>query len=90
VFPDLIDATRDYWRKLDKIEAAYKRNELDLEEVDAQVHALMADLGQTRRRALREAWGILQAFLQRQGEAVAGFTVVGLLAYVWLVFNGQA
>jgi hypothetical protein len=90
MFPDLIDATRDYWRKLDELEAAYKRNELNLEEVDAQVHALMVDLGQARRRSLREAWAILQAFLQRQGEAVAGVAVIGVLAYVWLVFNGQA
>lgn len=87
---DLMGATRDYWRKLDAVEAAYKRDELTLAEVDAEVKALMAELGQARRKALRGVWAILQGFVQQQGEAVAGVAVIGVLAYVWLVFNGQA
>ncbi|HSM82720.1 MAG TPA: hypothetical protein VLS96_13600 [Nodosilinea sp.] len=90
MFPDLIGATRDYWRKLDQVEAAYRRKELNAREVDARVQVLMAELGQTRRKALRDFWAALQVFLQQQGEAIAGVAAIGVLAYVWLVFNGQA
>lgn len=87
---DLIGATRNYWRKLDAVEAAYRRHELSLEEVNAQVEALMVELGQARRKTLRDSWAMLQVFVQQQGEAIAGVAALGMLAYVWLVFNGQA
>lgn len=90
MFPDLIGATRDYWRKLDAVEAAYKRSELTLAEVDAEVKALMVELGQTRRKALRDVWATVQVFLQQQSEAISGVAVIGVLTYVWLTLNGQA
>lgn len=90
MFPDLIGATRDYWRKLDAVEAAYKRSELTLAEVDAEVKALMVELGQTRRKALRDVWATVQVFLQQQRETISGVAVIGVLAYVWLTLNGQA
>jgi len=90
MFPDLIGATRDYWRKLDAVEAAYQRSELTLAEVDAEVKALMVDLGQTRRKALRDVWATVQVFLQQQRETISGVAVIGVLAYVWLTLNGQA
>ncbi len=90
MLPDLIGATRDYWRKLDAVEAAYRRNELSAAEVNAEVKALMADLGQTRRQLLRDSWAIMQSFVNRQGEALAGVAALGVLAYLWLVANGQA
>jgi hypothetical protein len=90
MFPDLIDATRDYWRKLDAVEAAYKRNELTLSEVDAEVNALMAELGQTRRRVLRDTWAATQVVIQPQRDVIAGVAALGVLAYVWLTLNGQA
>ena len=90
MFPDLIGATRDYWRKLDAVEAAYQRSELTLAEVDAEVKALMVNLGQTRRRAVRDVWATVQVFLQQQRETISGVAVVGVLAYVWLTLNGQA
>lgn len=90
MLPDLIGATRDYWRQLDAVEAAYRRNELTAEEVNSQVKALMADLGQTRRQLLRDSWAILQTSINRQGEALAGVAALGVLAYLWLVANGQA
>lgn len=85
MLPDLIGATRDYWRKLDQVEAAYRRDELTAAEVNTQVKVLMAELGQTRRQLLHDAWAIFQTFLQRQGDALAGVTALGVLAYVWLV-----
>lgn len=90
MLPDLIDATRDYWRQLDEVEAAYRRNELTADEVDAKVKALMVELGQTRRQLLQDSWAIAQTFATQQGEALAGVAALGVLAYVWLVANGQA
>lgn len=90
MLPDLIGATRDYWRKLDQVEAAYRRDELTVEEVDANVKALMVELGQTRRQLLRDSWAIAQTFFARQRDALAGVAALGVLAYLWLVANGQA
>ncbi|WOD39181.1 hypothetical protein [Nodosilinea sp. E11] len=90
MLPDLIGATRDYWRKLDEVEAAYRRQELTIDEVDLKVKALMVELGQTRRQLLSDAWAIFQTFVRQQGDALAGVAALGVLAYVWLVANGQA
>ncbi len=32
MFPNLIEATKEYWRKLDELEAAYQQGEIPLEE----------------------------------------------------------
>jgi hypothetical protein len=90
MFPDLIGATRDYWRKLDEVEAAFQRHELTREEVNAEVKALMVELGRTRRQGLRDFWAISQTFVQQQGEALAGVAALGVLAYLWVIVNGQA
>jgi hypothetical protein len=90
MLPDLIGATRDYWRKLDAVEAAYRRHELTAAEVNAEVKALMVELGQTRRQMLRDSWAIVQTFARQQGDALAGVAALGVLAYVWLVVKGQA
>ena len=90
MLPDLISATRDYWRKLDAVEAAYRRHELTAAEVNAEVKALMVELGQTRRQMLRDSWAIAQTFARQQGDALAGVAALGVLAYVWLVVKGQA
>ena len=90
MLPDLISATRDYWRKLDAVEAAYRRHELTSAEVNTQVKALMVELGQTRRQMLRDSWAIAQTFARQQGDALAGVAALGVLAYVWLVVKGQA
>ncbi len=90
MFGDLLAATRDYWRKLDEIEAAYQRNELTIEEVDAKVYALIADLGQTRRKALSDSWTAVKVFTQQQRDTLAGAAALGILAYLWVVFNSSA
>ena len=90
MLPDLISATRDYWRKLDAVEAAYRRHELTAAEVNAEVKALMVELGQTRRQMLRDSWAIVQTCARQQGDALAGVAALGVLAYVWLVVKGQA
>ena len=52
MFPNLLQATKEYWRQLDKLEVAYQQGEIPLEEVDAKVADLMAELAQERRVAL--------------------------------------
>lgn len=85
MIPDLMQATRRYWRQLDELEAAYQRGEVSVQEVNARVQQLMEELGQTRREALRAVWASLQHFVQQQRDAIAGAAAIGLLAYVWLV-----
>jgi hypothetical protein len=81
---NLLQATRDYWKKLDAVEAAYQRGELSVPEVNARVHDLMAELGATRRQAFKDLWASAQVTLSQQREAIAGTVAVGLLAYLWL------
>ena len=85
MFTDLTEATRDYWKKLDEVEAAYKRDDMTLQEVDAEVQRLMTELGNARRRALRDVWATFQVFVRQQREAIAGTAAIAALAYLWLV-----
>jgi lipopolysaccharide export system protein LptA len=85
MFTDLLSATQDYWHKLDEVEAAYKRDEMTIEEVDAEVKHLMTELGKTRRRALKDFGASVRYFVQQQREILAGTAVMGLLTYVWIV-----
>jgi hypothetical protein len=85
MFTDLLSATQDYWQKLDEVEAAYNRDEMTLEEVDAEVKHLMTQLGNTRRQALRDFGASVRYFVQQQREILAGTAVIGLLAYLWLI-----
>jgi hypothetical protein len=85
MFTDLLSATQDYWHKLDAVEAAYKRDEMTIEEVDAEVKHLMTQLGNTRRQALRDFGASARYFMQQQQEVLAGTAVIGLLACLWLI-----
>ncbi|TVP62585.1 MAG: hypothetical protein EA342_19015 [Leptolyngbya sp. LCM1.Bin17] len=80
---DLLGATQTYWRKLDDIEAAYRRDELSIDEVDVEVKRLMQELGHTRRRALREFGASVRYFVAQQRDILAGTAVMGLLTYIW-------
>ena len=83
--PNLLQATQEYWRKLDAVEAAYKRNELSPQEVDAEVKALMAELGQARRESLAMLRYSLQNFWHEQRETIIGVAVLLALSYGWLL-----
>lgn len=85
--PNLFAATNDYWRKLNQLEAAYQRGEVSLEEVDARVKELMAELGQERRAALRFLWDSIGRVWQEQREVVIGLGLVGGLTYAWMVVS---
>ena len=41
MFPNLFEATTEYWRQLDEIESRYQQGELSIEEVDREVEILM-------------------------------------------------
>lgn len=87
MFPDLLNETRAYWRKLDELEAAYQRGEVSLEEVDARVKTLMAELGQSRRQAFRALFASARQFWQQQPEVIFGVAFIGILAYTWVVVS---
>ncbi len=83
--PDLLAATRDYWRKLDEVEAAYKRGELSVEEVDNRVHKLMNELGRERRATLNFLFQNVRRLWDEQREILIGVGFLALLAYAWFV-----
>lgn len=85
MIPDLLEATQDYMKKLDALEAAYQRDEVSLEEVDARVKVLMTELGQSRRQAFSALAASLRHTLQTNREAVAGALGLGVLTYAWLI-----
>lgn len=83
MIPDLLEATQDYMQKLDALEAAYQRDEVSVEQVNAQVKVLMQDLGRTRREALRAFAASFWQSRQTQWESLAGVACLGVLAYLW-------
>lgn len=85
MFPNLLTATQEYWKKLDELEKAYQRGEVSLEEVDCRVSELMAELGEERRAALSFLSGNLSRLL-RQQEVVAG-VFLAILTYAWVVVS---
>lgn len=81
--PNLLEATNDYWRQLNELEAAYQRGEVSLEEVDARVKVLIAELGRARRQTLNYFFSRLQEVLNEQRELVLSVTFLVILAYGW-------
>ncbi|MBM0744961.1 hypothetical protein JOY44_25930 (plasmid) [Phormidium sp. CLA17] len=82
---NLLAATSTYWRKLSQLDAAYQRGEVSLEEVDAQVKVLMAELGRARKESFRYFVNGLQNTWHEQRELLLGVSLLGVLAYTWLV-----
>ncbi|WP_071516986.1 hypothetical protein [Geitlerinema sp. PCC 9228] len=82
---NLIEATRRYWKKLDDLEAAYKRGEVSLEEVDARVEELMQELGQERRESFHVLIEGSKHLWYQQRELILGVAFVGIVAYAWLL-----
>lgn len=87
VMPDLLNATRDYWRKLDELEAAYQRGDVSLKEVDATVQTLMQELGRSRRLALRAFARQIGLFWQNQRDTIVATVLIGCLTYAWVVVS---
>lgn len=87
MIPNLLEATNEYWRKLNELEAAYQRGEVSLEEVDARVATLMAELGQERRATIRFLMDNVSRIWNEQRELVVGLGLVGVLTYAWIVIS---
>ena len=87
MFPNLFQATQEYWRKLDELEKSYQQGEIPLKEVDARVAELMAELAQERRAAFAFLWHSCQHLVTSQRETLMGLAIVILLVYVWLLKN---
>ena len=87
MFPNLFQATKDYWRKLDELEAAYQQGKVSLEEVDARVADLMAELAEERRASFAYIWHSWQHLLTTQRETLMGLAIVIFVIYIWLLNN---
>jgi len=85
--PNLLEATNDYWQKLNALDAAYRRGEVTLDEVDARVKVLMAELGQSRREAFRYFLNGVQRSWHEQQELLLGTALLGVCAYSWWVMS---
>ncbi|MGF1542316.1 MAG: hypothetical protein ACFCU5_18040 [Pleurocapsa sp.] len=90
MFPNLLEATKEYWRQLDELEAAYQQAEIPLEEVDAKVAELMAELAIERRAALTYFWHGLQHWLTTQRETLIGLAILAFVTYAWVLTSSIA
>jgi hypothetical protein len=87
MLPNLLEATQEYWRELDKLEIAYQQGEITIEEVDREVSYLMAELGQKRRVALTYFFKSWQHLLEQQKESLIGLATLIIITYAWLSVN---
>lgn len=85
MIPDLMEATRDYWRELDKLEAAYQRGDVSIAEVNAKVRKLMTDLSRSRRESFAYLFSGIRRLWNEQREAIVGVAGLGVLTYGWLL-----
>ncbi len=85
MFPNLLQATKEYWRQLDELEVAYQQGEIPLEEVDARVADLMAKLAVERRAAFSYFWQGCLHWIATQKETVIGLAILGLIVYAWVL-----
>ena len=87
MFPNLLQATTEYWRQLDELEVAYHKGEIPLEQVDARVAELMAELAKERRAAFTYFWRGWQHWMMTQKETVIGLAILGSIAYAWVLIS---
>lgn len=87
MFPNLLQATKEYWCQLDELELAYQKGEIPLKEVDTQVEELMAELALKRRAAFTYFWQSLQNFVVTQKETMIVLAILALLTYSWALTN---
>ena len=90
MFPNLLEATKEYWRQLDELEAVYQQGKIPLEEVDALVAELIAELARKRRVALTYFWHGLQHWLTTQRETLIGLAILAFVTYAWVLTSSIA
>jgi hypothetical protein len=84
MIPNLVEATQEYWQQLDKLEAAYQKGEIPIEEVDRQVASLMKELGRKRQSLLTYFLPSWQHWLSQQRETIVALAMLGIICYFWL------
>lgn len=85
MLPNLWAATQEYWRKLDALEASYHKGEVSIDQVNAKVAELMAELGEERRATWAYLLSNWSHFWSEQREAIVGTALMGIIAYAWVV-----
>ena len=85
MFPNLLEATKTYWRQLDTLEASYQQGEVSLDDVNDRVAELMAELAQERRAALASFWQGCQQWLTEQREVIFGLASLTIVLYAWML-----
>jgi hypothetical protein len=84
MIPNLVEATQEYWLKLDELEAAYQKGEISIEEVDRQVASLIKELGRKRQSFITYFLQSWQHFFSQQKETIVGLAMLGIICYFWL------
>ena len=87
MFPNLFNATQEYWRKIDELESAYQQDKISLEEVDLRVSELMAELAQERRSTFNYLIYIAQKWLAEQKDIFIGIGILLFAIYAWILFS---
>lgn len=85
--PNLLESTKEYWQKLDRLEAQYKRGEVSIEEVDAKVAQYMTELGEERRFFFRFVRDRMSYLWQEQPEFLVGTGLIFVLTWMWAAIN---
>lgn len=86
MLPNLLEATQDYWHKLDQLETAYKKGEISPQEVDARVHELMRELGHERRASLSYMLQSWRRLWNEQRETILGLAFLSVVTYLWVIW----
>ena len=87
MFPNLLEDTKEYWCKLNELEAAYQKGEVSIEEVDARVKLLTTELIKSRQAALNYVLNSFYHLMNEQRETIVGIAVLGVISYAWAVVS---
>ena len=87
MFPNLFNATQEYWRKLDQLESAYQQDKISVEEVNLRVSELMAELARERRSTFNYMRYISQNWLAEQKSTLIGIGILVFATYAWILFS---
>ncbi len=85
MFPDLFEATKEYWQQLDDLESRYQQGQLSIEEVDQEVERLMKKLGQKRRESLKFVLASWSNWISAHTEILIGLVGIIIIAYAWML-----